>query len=60
MSCRLFKAKFAIEYLLPIWGLICYYVPGLNNRRKIITELRTMFRTSIVDHKNSLDPNHPR
>ena len=57
---RLFKAKFALEYLLPWWGLICYVVPGMNTRRKCITELRTMFRASIAEHKASLDPNHPR
>ena len=32
----------------------------MNTRRKIITELRTMFRASIAEHKASLDANHPR
>ena len=32
----------------------------MNTRRKCITELRTMFRASIAEHKASLDPNHPR
>ena len=56
----LFKAKFALEYLLPWWGLICYFTPGLNTRRRIITELRKMFRASIQEHQHSLDPNTPR
>jgi len=57
---RLFKAKFALEYFFIWWGLICYFIPGLSPRRKIISELRTMFRDSIKDHRDSLDTNHPR
>jgi len=57
---RLFKSKFALEYLFWWYGLIRYYVPGLDTRRKIITELRSIFRTSIKEHQNTLDPNHPR
>ena len=60
ISTRLFKAKFALEYLFTWWGLICYFVPGLNTRRTIISELRSMFRKSIEEHRQSLDTNHPR
>jgi len=35
-------------------------VPGLNTRNRIITELRSMFRVSIEEHRESRDPNHPR
>lgn len=42
------------------WGLLCYYVPGLDKRRRIMAELRSMFRTSFFEHKASIDPNHPR
>ena len=56
----MFKAKFALEYLLPVWGLISYYTPGLDTRRRIIAELRHMFRDSITEHRNTLDTNHPR
>ena len=49
-----------MEYLLPAWGLICYFVPGLDGRRRIITELREMFRVSIREHRDSLDTNQPR
>ena len=49
-----------MEYLLPAWGLICYFVPGLDGRRRIITELREMFRGSIREHRESLDTNQPR
>ena len=54
--CRLFKSKIALEYFFPVWGVICYLVPGLNTRSRIITELRTMFRfviTSIVQQQES-------
>jgi len=57
---RLFKGKFMLEYLFWYYGLLCYFVPGLNTRRKIIAELRSMFRASITEHQKSLDPNHPR
>ena len=57
---RLFKARFALEYIFWWWGIICYLVPGLNTRKKIIHELRKMFRETIQDHKNSIDINHPR
>jgi len=57
---RLFKGRFVLEYLLPAWGLICYFVPGLDGRRRIITELREMFRGSIREHRESLDTNQPR
>ena len=57
---RLFKAKFALEYFFIWWGLICYCIPGLSPRRRIISELRAMFRDSIKDHRDSLDTNHPR
>ena len=43
-TLRLFKAKFALEYILPWWGLVCSVVPGLNTRTTIIRHLRTMFR----------------
>ena len=29
-------------------------------RRRIMAELRSMFRASIAEHRNTLDPNHPR
>ena len=29
-------------------------------RRRIMAELRSMFRASISEHRNTLDPNHPR
>jgi len=57
---RLFRGKFPLEYILSWWGLICYLVPGLNTRNRIITELRSMFRKSIEEHRESRDPNHPR
>ena len=57
---RLFKAKFALEYFFIWWGLICYFIPGLSPRRKIISELRTMFRESIQEHRGTLDTNQPR
>ena len=62
VSCnsRLFKQWFALEYILPAWGLLCYFVPGLDTRRRIITELREMFRVSIKEHRDSLDTNQPR
>ena len=56
----MFKEKFVVEYMFPVWGLICYLVPGLNTRRRIITELRQMFRVSISEHRNTLDTNQPR
>ena len=58
--CRLFKGKFLLEYMFVPWGLLCYYVPGLDKRRRIMAELRSMFRTSFFEHKASIDPNHPR
>jgi len=57
---RLFKSKLALEYIFPWWGLFCYFIPGLNTRRTIISELRSMFRESIIEHRASLDTNHPR
>jgi hypothetical protein len=42
--CRLFKAKFALQYLMPWWGVLSYLVPGLNTRTRIIGKLRAMFR----------------
>ena len=57
---RLFKAKFALEYLFPIWGAICWVVPGLQTRKTCITELRKMFRAAIKEHEATLDSNHPR
>merc|ERR1712062_324785 len=57
---RLFKGRFVLEYLLPPWGLLCYFTPGLDTRRRIITELRAMFRDSITEHRRTLDTNHPR
>ena len=57
---RLFKEKFVVEYMFPVWGLICYLVPGLNTRRRIITELRSMFRETISQHRNTIDINDPR
>ena len=59
-ASRLFKEKFALEYLFPWYGLVRYYTPGLDTRRRIITELRNMFRLSIQEHSASLDPLHPR
>ena len=59
-ASRLFKEKFALEYLFPWYGLVRYYTPGLDTRRRIITELRNMFRLSIQEHTASLDPIHPR
>ena len=59
-ASRLFKEKFALEYLFPWYGLVRYYTPGLDTRRRIITELRAMFRLSIQEHSASLDPLHPR
>ena len=43
-----------------MYGLLCYFTPGLDTRRRIITELRQMFRQSITEHRNTLDTNHPR
>jgi len=57
---RLFKGMFQLEYIFPWWGLICYYVPGLQTRRKIIYELRQVFRESIQEHRDTLDTSHPR
>lgn len=57
---RLFREKFVIEYMFPVWGVICYLVPGLNTRRKIIKELRSMFRETIKDHQQTMDINAPR
>jgi len=57
---RLFRGKLPLEYILSWWGLICYLVPGLNTRNRIITELRSMFRKSIEEHRESRDANHPR
>lgn len=57
---RLFREKFVIEYMFPVWGMICYLVPGLNTRRKIIKELRSMFRETIKDHQQTMDINAPR
>ena len=59
-SVRLFKEKFVVEYMFPVWGLICYLVPGLNTRRRIITELRAMFRQTIRQHSHTIDINEPR
>ena len=59
-SLRLFKEKFVVEYMFPVWGLICYLVPGLNTRRRIITELRAMFRETIRQHRQTIDVNDPR
>ena len=59
-ASRLFKEKFALEYLFPWYGLVRYYTPGMDTRRRIITELRNMFRLSIQEHSASLDPLHPR
>ena len=59
-ASRLFKEKFALEYLFPWYGLVRYYTPGLDTRRRIITELREMFRQSITEHSNTLDTNQPR
>ena len=60
LSPRLFKEKFVVEYMFPVWGLICYLVPGLNTRRRIITELRSMLRETISQHRNTIDINAPR
>lgn len=57
---RLFKGRFILEYLFPVYGLLCYFTPGLDTRRRIITELREMFRQSITEHSNTLDTNQPR
>ena len=59
-SLRLFKEKFVVEYMFPVWGLICYLVPGLDTRRRIITELRAMFRETISQHRDTIDINAPR
>ena len=56
----MFKGRFILEYLFPVYGLLCYFTPGLDTRRRIITELRQMFRQSITEHRNTLDTNHPR
>ena len=57
---RLFKGRFILEYLFWWYGLLRYFIPGLDTRRRIITELRNMFRLSIQEHSASLDPLHPR
>jgi len=57
---RLFKGMFQLEYIFPWWGLICYYVPGLQTRKNIISELRTMFRESIEEHRKTIDITQPR
>ena len=59
-SLRLFKEKFVVEYMFPVWGLICYLVPGLDTRRRIITELRARFRETISQHRDTIDINAPR
>ena len=56
----MFKGRFILEYLFPVYGLLCYFTPGLDTRRRIITELRQMFRQSITEHRNTLDTNQPR
>ena len=56
----MFKGRFILEYLFPVYGLLCYFTPGLDTRRRIITELRQMFRVSISEHRNTLDTNQPR
>ena len=60
LSPRLFKEKFVVEYMFPVWGLICYLVPGLDTRRRIISELRARFRETISQHRNTIDINAPR
>ena len=59
-SLRYFKGMLQLEYIFPWWGVICYYVPGLQTRRKIISELRQMFRESIEEHMSTLDNTQPR
>ena len=59
-SLRLFKEKFVVEYMFPVWGLICYLVPGLDTRRRIISELRARFRETISQHRNTSDINAAR
>ena len=49
-----------LEYMLPWYGIIRYVIPGLNYRKRIIDELRTMFRESIKDHRSTIDTQHPR
>ena len=56
----MFKGKFFLEYLFWWFGLLCYFTPGMDTRRRIITELREMFRVSIKEHRDSLDTNQPR
>ena len=56
----MFKGKFFLEYLFWWFGLLCYFTPGMDTRRRIITELRQMFRLSISEHRKTLDSNHPR
>lgn len=57
---RLFRSKMVLEYLLPWYGIIRYIIPGLNYRKRIIDELRSMFRESIKDHRSTMDPLNPR
>ena len=56
----MFKGKFFLEYLFWWFGLLCYFTPGMDTRRRIITELRQMFRLSISEHRKTLDSNQPR
>ena len=58
--CRLFRSKMVLEYLLPWYGIIRYIIPGLDYRKRIIDELRRMFRESIKDHRSTMDPENPR
>ena len=60
VKMQLFKTKFFLEYLVSWYGLVHYFLPGLGTRRRIMAELRSMFRASISEHRNTLDPNHPR
>ena len=56
----MFKGRFILEYLFWWYGLLRYFIPGLDTRRRIITELRHMFRLSISEHRSNLDTNQPR
>ena len=49
-----------MEYMFPVWGLTCYLVPGPDNRKRIISELRARFRETISQHRNTSDINAPR
>ena len=44
---------------MPWWGIICYLVPGLNTRTKIISELKVMFRSGEWVKEEHPDLNTP-